>query len=75
MSGNRFDNIPPPPGLSGWNEVSFAAIQSDPAMRLVGGTAITGIGGFGDLDLLERRAVTIISEGINIDMLSETRCT
>jgi hypothetical protein len=65
MAGNRFDNVPPPPGLPGWNEIPFARIQSDSAIRLVGGTAITDIGGFGDLNLLERRVVTTISEGIN----------
>jgi|GEM_PF-2268291 len=65
MSGNTFDEVPLPAELSDWKEVSFASIQADPAIRLVGGTAITGIGGFRDLDLLEQRAVTTISEGIN----------
>ncbi len=64
MSDNRFDNLPNSLELSGWDEVPFATFQSDPAMRLVDGTAITGIGGFGDFDLLERRAVITISEDI-----------
>jgi len=64
MSDDKFDNLPNSLGLSDWNEIPFAAFQSDPAMRLVGGTAITGIGGFADFDLLERRAVITISEDI-----------
>lgn len=55
---------PTMPNGESWNVVPFSDLIGKPDFTLSSGMAITGVGGFGGLDIIERRAVTTIDREI-----------